>query len=207
MEKCVENLNAAIKQTTSSKAIESIELQISYHEKQLSLMNMKMALYEKSEKVKNEIDDFSLKFSIDEKIENATVLQLDLLRNLTMVEKELEELKKSNPDSNLTEIHQLNSQFNILLCKLFNHVDQTTRENIQLRDGGKLQEELPALCIDNQQTIHQQQSSSNNENKVQELTSSSSIPSPSNQEEADEDEEEENCDLPPLEFPVFEIDK
>lgn len=189
-------MNAARHSSSALKARESIELQLSYYEKQLSLMNIKKVLYDKCEKLQKENEETTMiKFDVNEQIENATALQLDLLRNLTMLDKTLEELRKTNHNNNLTEIHQLNSQFNVLLCKLFNFVDQTTRENVQLKERKHEDEIKFPPCIDNQQ--------SNSENKVQEVASDQIVTSSSPAEE----EEEEMHELPPLEFPVFDLDK
>lgn len=159
-------------------------------------MNIKKDLYDKCDKIQKENDE-TIKFDVNEQIENATALQLDLLRNLSMVEKALEELKKTNHNNNLTEIHQLNSQFNILLCKLFNFVDQTTRENVQLKER-KHEDEIkfpPCIASDNQQ--------SNSESKVQEVAYDQIVTSSSIVEE----EEEEVGDLPPLQTFDFDLDK
>lgn len=101
----------------------------------------------------------------------------------------------------MTEIQNLNSQFNVLLCKLFNLVDVTIRENVALKEG-RQEEEIklpPSTCIDNQV--------SNSENKIQEVSREQivSSTSPSGGGDVGGEEEEEICDLPPLEFPVFDL--
>ena len=191
LEKCIENLNAARQTTSAAKAKESIELQLRFYEKQLSLMNIKK---DKCEKLQKENEE-TIKFDVNEQIENATELQLDLLRNLSMVEKALDELEKTNHNNNLTEIHQLNSQFNVLLFKLFNFVDQTTRENVQLKERKHEDEIKFPPCIDNQQS---------SENKVQEVVCDQIVTSSSSPAE---EEEEEVRDLPPLQTFDFDLDK
>jgi hypothetical protein len=171
-------------------------------------MNLKKSLFERSEKIeqKESTDETTKLTDLNENIDNATTLQLDLLQNLSLVDKELEELAKNNQNcSNVKEIQQLNSQFNLLLCKLFNFVDVTIRENVALKEG-KHEDEIKfplSTCTDNQVS---------SENKVQEVSrdqivSSTSPPAVTAHRDDGGEEEEELSDLPlpPLEFPVFDL--
>lgn len=187
LEKCIECFSAAVKQSSSPKAIESIEIQKSYYEKQLQLLNLKKSLYDKC--VDRIQKDDTIKIDINEQIENATNLQLDLLRNVSA----LEELTKNN--SNLTELQQLNTQFNILLCKLFKFVDETVRENVTLKERKQDEEIKYAPCVDNNQAT-----------RVQETTNIQE-PAPRGTQSGESEEDEEIHDLPPLDFPDFDLDK
>jgi hypothetical protein len=188
LEKCIECFSLAAKSSSSPKAVESIEIQKSFYEKQLNLLNLKKALTDKC--VDRIQKDDAFKIDINEQIENATNLQFDLLNNVSMADKAIEELMKNNP--NLTELHQLNAQFNILLCKLFKFVDETVRENVTLKERKGDDESFKiSPCVDNQA------------NKAHETT----VQEPTRALTDESEDDEEINDLPPLECPDFDLDK
>lgn len=157
-------------------------------EKQLNLLNLKKSL---SDKCVDRIRDETIKFDINEQIENATNLQLDLLRNVSLADKALEGLTASN--SNVTELEQLNTQFNLLLCKLFKFVDETVRENVALQERKQDEESKIIPSVDTQAV------------KIQEVASVQEAPRGVLSSESEEDEE--ISELPPLECPEFDLDK
>lgn len=183
LEKCIQNFTQAKSLTTSQHAIESIQIQKSFYEKQLDLLILKNTLYDRS--LERTQKDETMKTKLNEHIEDVSNLQKDLLNTVSLMEKEIEELIKNN--TNLTEIQQLNTQFSVLLCKLFNCVDETLRENVALKDRRQAEIKLSPCDVDNQAT------------KINEIINT--------QELSDESSEEEIGELPPLECPDFDLDK
>lgn len=123
------------KESSSKKAIESIEIQKNYYEKQLNLLNLKKTFHDKSaERIQK---DVTAKIDINEQIDSATNLQIDILKTI-------EELAKNN--SNSTELTQLN----FFISKLFILLDVTVRENVSLKERKQDDEVKLSPCTDNQ---------------------------------------------------------
>lgn len=131
LEKCIICLDQSLAQTTSPKAIESIKLQKNHHIKQRDLILHHYEKYKKIEKHKQ--DSVSAQFN--ERIVNSNKIQLDLFENIDSTDTLLEELKKLNPESQTAiELQQVNSQLNVLLYQLSQHLDETIQENDMLKE-------------------------------------------------------------------------
>lgn len=109
---------------------------------------------------------------------------------MSLNEKALEELTRNNAST--TELQELNTQFNFLLCKLFKFVDETVRENVALKEKRHDDEVRTAPNSDNQ-TV-----------KVSDVSKNQEQPE---QTSGESEEDDEVSDLPPLDFPVFDLDK
>lgn len=177
-------------QTSNEKAIDSIELQIAYYEKQLKLLNLRKTFCQTTEKQKNTDDDDVSYLAINEHVEKTTEIQLDLLKNLEDSYKIIEELNSvgsSEVSSQVSQLQNLNSQLNLMFHKLSVSIEEVLRENELLRDKAKLVDDpKTATC-----NISEKDFEKDNEN--------------SEQQDSD-DSSQELQDLPALELPTFNID-
>lgn len=137
LDKCIDNLNSCLDQSTSPKAIESIKLQRNHHIKQRDLILYHYEKYKKNEKQKLE----SVNVQLNERVINSNKIQLDLFENIDATDTLLEELKKTIPDSQTAvDLQQTNSQLNVLLYQLITTLDETTQENDTLKEKLKFLE-------------------------------------------------------------------
>ena len=137
LDKCIDNLNNCLDQSTSPKAIESIKLQRNHHIKQRDLILYHYEKYKKNEKQKLE----SVNVQLNERVINSNKIQLDLFENIDATDTLLEELKKTIPDSQTAvDLQQMNSQLNVLLYQLITTLDETTQENDTLKEKLKFLE-------------------------------------------------------------------
>jgi len=131
LEKCINCLSESLNLTTSPKAIESIKLQRQHHIRQRDLILHHYEKYKKNEKQKQD----SANFQLNDRVINSNKIQLDLFENIDSTDTLLEELKKSNPESQTaSELQQVNSQLNVLLYQLITHLDETIQENDMLKE-------------------------------------------------------------------------
>lgn len=137
---CISFLEQALSQTSQPKAVESIKLQKDFYTRQRELILCKKAHYEKCKKfiAEAEPQTQSLDFQLDEHLDNSITLQLDIFKNIENTDSLLEELTKQIPET--TELKGLNANLNILLNKLLKHLDETTQENLELKDKIKTME-------------------------------------------------------------------
>lgn len=184
-------------QSSNAKAIDSIELQINYYEKQLQLLNLRKTLCQKAEKQINKAnnkntDSDYCDVSINEHVDKTTDIQLDLLKNLEESYKLIEELNRiDNPEISpkVSELHNLNSQLNLMFHKLSISMEEVLRENVLLREKYKVDDSKTATTIGN---------------KSDEFKKNHEI---SEQRDSDDSSpNEEIQELPPLEMPSFNLD-
>lgn len=192
MKKTIQNYDLALKSSLSSNpyALESINLQRDYYEKQLNLLNLKQNFKsQKIDKQKKIDDDEVVNFKINERVEKSTMIQLDLFKNIESADKYFEELKNSlSNDEHLKELQKLNSQFNYLFYQLTTYVEDTVQENEILKD------KLKTLSNIKSDISH---TASLEENKRRIAMEDLEDNSPA---------EEECQELPPLDLPEFELD-
>lgn len=124
--------------TSSSKAIESIKLQIGHHIKHRDLI---LHHYEKYKKLDKQKSSETVVAPLNERVVNSNKMHLDLFENIESTDSLLEELKKTVADDvSVGELQQTNSQLNVLLYQLITHHGETIQENDQLKDKIKLLE-------------------------------------------------------------------
>ncbi|KAG5680136.1 hypothetical protein PVAND_009661 [Polypedilum vanderplanki] len=152
IEKSIENFGLALSQSTNPKALESIQMQKEHNEKQLELLNYKMnfrnqKIASKQQQQKIDDDDYlpsNIRYDINERLANAITIQLDLYKNIETSDKMLEELKRYIPDNanfKMNEFQTLSSRFNELFEQLVACVDDTMRENEELKERLRTVEE------------------------------------------------------------------
>ncbi|XP_070500924.1 uncharacterized protein [Chironomus tepperi] len=194
IEQAIENFQLALTQSTNSKAIDSIELQIRYYEKQLKLLSARKATCQKSEKQKSTDEDVSF-LTINEHVDKSTELQLDLLKNLEDSYNVIEELNRiDNPEvsSQVTQLQNLNSQLNVMFHKLSIAVEMILNENEILRDKVRVTDNPKSTATCN---THKPDEFRRNLNDIIEHRDSD-----------DSSPNEEIQELPPLELPTFNLD-
>jgi hypothetical protein len=182
-------------QSSNSKAIDSIELQIRYYEKQLKLLSARTALYQKSEKHKNtDIEDISF-LTINEHVDKSTDIQLDLLKNLEdsyNVIEELNRIEDAQISSQVSQLQNLNSQLNVMFHKLSMSVEAILHENELLRDKVRVTDNPKTATTCN--TNKPDEFKRNINEIIEQRDSDDSSPN------------EEIQELPPLELPTFNLD-
>jgi len=99
--------------------------------KQRDLMTFKNAHCIKIAKQNPEI---ATSFHINERLNDSSSIQLELYENIDRTDTALERLNKSKDTQAASELLELNSKLNILLHKLFNHLDETVQENASLKE-------------------------------------------------------------------------
>lgn len=124
--------------TTSSKAIESIKLQIGHHTKHRDLI---LHHYEKYKKLDKQKSSDTAVAPMNERVVNSNKMHLDLFENIENIDALLEELKKTvSENDSITELQQTNSQLNVLLYQVITHHGETIQENDQMKEKIKLLE-------------------------------------------------------------------
>lgn len=140
LDKCIDCLEQSLNLTSSSKAIESIKLQRNHHIKQRNLIQHLFDKY-------NAENQKPINVQLNERVINSNKIQLDLFENIDGTDSLLEDLKKSNPESQIAaELQQMNSQLNVLLFQLITQLDETVQENDALKEKLKT---LDAKASDN----------------------------------------------------------
>lgn len=185
----MENLKLALTQSSHSKAIDSIELQIGYYEKQLKLLCLRKALCQKTDKHRtNEDNECILRnLTINEHVEITTELQLDLIKNLEDSYNLIEELSSiDNPQvsSRISQLQSLNSELNLIFHKLSVSIEEVVRENESLREKTKHVDDSKSATTCNISDKDEYKKDSENS----------------------DDSSHEIQELPPLELPKFNLD-
>lgn len=199
IEQAIENFQLSLNQSSNTKAIDSIELQIRYYEKQLKLLSARKALCQKSEKQNNNnsnknTEDISF-LTVNEHVDKSTELQLDLLKNLEdsyNVIEELNRIDNSEISSQVSQLQNLNSQLNVMFHKLSIAVEMVLNENELLRDKVRVAENPKSSTTCN--TNKPDEFRRNINDIIEQRDSDDSSPN------------EEIQELPPLELPTFNLD-
>ncbi|CAG9804820.1 unnamed protein product [Chironomus riparius] len=192
IEQAIENFQLALTQSSNTKAIDSIELQIRYYEKQLKLLSARKAFCQKSEKHKNTDEDVSF-LTVNEHVDKSTEIQLDLLKNLEDSYNVIEELNRIDNvqvSSQVSQLQNLNSQLNVMFHKLSIAVEMILNENELLREKVRDNPKSGTTC----NTGKPDEFRRNINEIIEQRDSDDSSPN------------EEIQELPPLELPSFNLD-